>query len=82
MEKPEIEYPCIWSYRTIGSDHDSMMKEIPLKLGTIPHTITPGNQSSKGNYCSLNVDATVQSEMERHAVTTLLKSVSGVKMVL
>ena len=82
MEKPEIEYPCVWSYRAIGSNHDLMMEEITLKLAAIPHTITPGNQSSRGNYCSLNVDATVASETERHAITTLLRSVSGVKMVL
>lgn len=82
MEKPEIEYPCTWSYRAIGSDKNLMMQEIPKKLASIPHTISPGNMSRAGKYCSINIDATVQSESERHTVTTMLRSISGVKMVL
>ena len=82
MEKPVIEYPCTWSYRAIGTDKDVMLKEIPKKLGSIPHTVSPGNTSRGGNYCSLNIDATVQSESERLSITPLLKSIPGVKMVL
>ena len=59
-----------------------MIREIPLKLGAIPHTVTEGNRSSRGNYCSLNIDATVQSEQERLSILPLLQSISCVKMVL
>ena len=82
MEKPEIEYPCTWSYRAIGTDKELMLREIPNKLGSIPHTVSPGNTSRAGNYCSLQIDATVQSESERLSVTPLLQSIPGVKMVL
>ncbi|MBN1757163.1 MAG: DUF493 domain-containing protein [Chitinispirillaceae bacterium] len=82
MEKPVIEYPCTWSYRAIGTDKNVMMAEIPLKLGSIPYSITQGNTSRAGNYCSLNIDAIVQSESERLSITPMLRSIPGVKMVL
>ena len=71
MEKPVIEYPCTWSYRAIGTDSDFMMKEIADRLASIPHTVTSGNTSRGGNYCSLNVDATVHSETERLSIVPL-----------
>ena len=82
MKKPVIEYPCTWSYRVIGSDSTLMMKEIPARLGDIQHTITPANLSRKGNYCSINVEAIVQTESERLSIIPLLRSIPEVKMVL
>ena len=82
MKKPVIEYPCTWSYRAIGTDANLMKKEIPLKLGSIPHTITSGNTSREGNYCSVNIDAMVHTETERLSIVPLIKSIPGVKMVL
>ena len=82
MEKPVIEYPCTWSFRAIGTDSNLMTREISVKLAAYTYTITPGNQSRNGNYCSLNIDATVHSETERLSIIPLLKSISGVKMVL
>jgi putative lipoic acid-binding regulatory protein len=82
MKKPVIEYPCTWSYRAIGSDEGTMMREISVKLGTIKHEITMGNQSKNGTYISINIDALVASETERLSIIPLLQSIKGVKMVL
>lgn len=82
MQKLDLTYPCTWSYCAIGSDREAMMREIPVKLGAIPHAIAPGNKSSAGNYCSLYIDATVRSEEQRLAIASLLKSITGVKAVL
>lgn len=82
MKKPFIEYPCTWSYRVIGTDESVMVRKIPLKLSAVKHTVSPGNQSRKGNYISLNIDVIVTSESERMSIIPLLRSIPGVKMVL
>jgi putative lipoic acid-binding regulatory protein len=82
VEKPIITYPCSWSYRVIGTDKELMLKKIPEKLGTIKHTVSAGNQSAKGKYTSLNIDAVVHDEKERLSVLSLLQSIETVKMVI
>ena len=82
MDKPVIQYPCTWSYRVIGADKETMLREIPEKLSAIKHSICAGNRSAKGTYISINVEALVNDEQEQLAITPLLQSIPTVKMVI
>ena len=82
VEKPVINYPCKWNYRIVGADGDLIKKGIAEKLQGIEHTISDGNTSSRGNYVSINVDALVHTEEERLSITSLLRKIPAVKIVL
>jgi uncharacterized protein len=81
-EKLQLEYPCQWSYKLIGHEHDaihSAVKEIILEK---PHTIKLSNKSKTGKYVSINLDLIVQNEDERNFIHEALKNHQNIKMVL
>jgi uncharacterized protein len=81
-ERPEIEYPCIWTYKVIGTDQ-SQLNEVILAACS-PHAvlISPSRQSSKGKYLSVNAELVVPDETVRLRIYESLKSSSAVKIVL
>lgn len=80
--KPNIEYPCDWHYKVIGTDADEMIKAIELAVDGIDYKISSSNVSSKGNYFSLNLKVFVTSEAIRDIIFLKLKDNEFVKMVL
>ena len=81
-KKPNIEYPCDWEYKVIGTDVDEMIKAIELITEGMDYKISPSNVSSKGNYFSLNLTVFVPSEVIRDIIFVKLESNEFVKMVL
>jgi uncharacterized protein len=82
MQKPEITYPCTWPYRVIGEDVTCISKEIAERLKErYRFELEMGNVSRLGKYVSVHVEVDVVDEAQRNSVFTLLKSISGVKMV-
>ena len=81
-KKPNIEYPCNWDYKVIGTDVDEMIKAIELITKGMDYKISPSNVSSKGNYFSLNLTVFVTSEVIRDIIFAKLESNEFVKMVL
>ena len=81
MEKPEIGYPCVWPFRVIGNDAESLRGSITEVLSSHSFELGSGNTSSQGRYISLHVEVAVAHEEERNTVFSMLKNVSGVKMV-
>jgi uncharacterized protein len=81
-KKPNIEYPCDWDYKVIGTDVDEMIKAIELITKGMEYKISPSNVSSKGNYFSLNLSVFVPSEVIRDIIFVKLESNEFVKMVL
>lgn len=80
--KPNIEYPCDWHYKVIGTDADEMIKAIELAVDGMDYKISSSNVSSKGNYFSLNLKVFVSSEVIRDIIFAKLKDNESVKMVL
>ncbi len=80
--KPNIEYPCNWHYKVIGTDASEMIKAIELAVDGMDYKISSSNVSSKGNYFSLNLKVFVTSEVIRDIIFTKLKANEFVKMVL
>ena len=81
-KKPNIEYPCDWHYKVIGTDTDEMIKAIELAVKGLDYKITSSNISSKGNYFSLNLKVFVTSEVLRDIIFAKLKDNEFIKMVL
>jgi putative lipoic acid-binding regulatory protein len=81
-KKPNIEYPCDWEYKVIGTDVDEMLKAIEQVVEGIEYRISSSNVSSKGKYFSLNLTVFVTSEVIRDIIFAKLKDCKSVKMVL
>lgn len=81
-KKPNIEYPCNWDYKVIGTDVDEMIKVIEKVVIGMEYKISSSNVSSKGNYFSLGLKVYVTSEVIRDLIFAKLKENEFVKMVL
>ena len=81
-KKPNIEYPCDWHYKVIGTDVDEMIKVIDQIAEGMDYKISSSNISSKGNYFSINLTVFVISEVIRDIIFAKLKENEFVKMVL
>lgn len=81
-KKPNIEYPCNWDYKVIGTDVDEMISIIEQSVEGMDYKISSSNVSSKGNYFSLNLKVFVSSEVIRDLVFAKLKASEFIKMVL
>ena len=82
QEKPEIEYPCTWVYKVIGSDKDLLTEVIMTACAPASVKIAHSNTSSKGTYLSLNASLVVEDEKMRLQIYELLKNHPAVKFVL
>jgi hypothetical protein len=82
MQKPNIEYPCEWSYRIIGKE-ESLLREAAVSVaGDRTYTLKKSNTSAGGKYVSLHLTVTVTDEDERLRIFGELKQCPPVKMVL
>lgn len=78
----EMEYPCKWTYKVIGTDAFEMRKAIAEVVGEKEHSISVSNHSATGKYTSLNLEIVVESETQRTEYFTSLKQHTAIKMVL
>ena len=81
-QKPEIEYPCIWEYRIIGSDSEAITSAISDIMGNRDYSIKEGNKSKTGKYVSFNLETFVNDEEYRISLFHQLKEHSDITMVL
>lgn len=81
-KKPDIEYPCNWDYKIIGTDVDQMISVIEKTVAGMEYNISSSNVSSKGKYFSLNLKVFVTSEAIRNIIFEKLESSDYVKMVI
>lgn len=63
--KPQIDYPCTWSYRVIGMDEARMRAAVLEIVGAAEHTLTLERESSAGKYRALQLDLLVRDEAHR-----------------
>lgn len=81
-KKPNIEYPCNWYYKVIGTDVDEMIRVIEISVEGMEFDISSSNVSSKGKYFSINLKVYVTSEAIRDIIFAKLESSEYVKMVI
>lgn len=82
QNKPEINYPCEWHYRIIGTIEESMRKAAESVSIGKKYNLVASNQSSGGKYFSLQLSVLVENEEERLAIFEKLKANPEIKMVL
>lgn len=81
-EKLELEYPCMWTYKVIGTDQESLKKAIAEVVQERECLITFSNSSSNGKYLCLNLEMNVHSDEDRTANHLALKNHPAITMVL
>jgi uncharacterized protein len=79
--KINIDYPCLWVYKVIGSDETTMRTAI---AEAIPGgcEITTSRSSAGGKYVSLTVTVRVEDEIGRTSIYEALLKDLSVKVVL
>ena len=80
-KKPEIEYPCEWSYRIIGDDIKKMVEAVENAVDGMEYDLQASNISKKGNYYSINLKVVVDNEVVRNIVFEKIEKHENVKMV-
>jgi len=81
-KRPEIEYPCEWAYKIIGTNIEKILEAIENAVSDMKHEVTPSNISKKGKYFSLNLLVTVPNETVRDIVYKKLNSSDSIKIVI
>ena len=80
--KPEMDYPCQWGYKVIGTEDAGLRSAITEIVQDIPHSVTPSNRSISGKYICLNVEILVLNEDQRLTIYEGLRRHPAVKIVL
>jgi putative lipoic acid-binding regulatory protein len=80
--RPEIEYPCDWSYKLIGKDKAALQACVFDIVGERPYATKEGNSSSKGKFHTLNMTCRVESEQDRNEIFKAFSDHDDVKMVI
>ena len=81
-EKPDIEYPCEWGYKLIGTNIVELEACIFDIVGERAYTTKKGNTSSKGKFHALNMKCKVESQKDRDKIFKAFSDHSDVKMVI
>jgi len=82
MKKPDIKYPCEWSYTVIGTDEDIIREAVCECLGDRGYSIFFSKKSEHGKYISLNIKTNVLNEDDRNKIYSVLCKCSSVKTIL
>ena len=80
-KRPQIDYPCEWSYRIIGDDIKKMVGAVEDAVKGLEYDLQASNISNKGNYFSISLKVFVDNEVVRDLVYEKLKNHKNVKMV-
>jgi len=81
-EKPQIDYPCEWGYKVIGTDKNILESVIAEVMNGRSYQKKGGNSSSKGKFHSLSTSCRVLSEVDRDAIFKAFQEHKEVKMVI
>jgi len=80
--KVEIDYPCAWDFKVIGTDPARLQEVVAGVMAGRDYLLTPSHHSSSGKYHSLTLEAVVSDEADRNRIYNTLKEHPEIKMVL
>lgn len=63
-DKPEIDYPCGWSYKLIGREEAALRAAVDTVVQG-DYSLVHSRESTGGKYLSLELSLTVSTEEER-----------------
>jgi len=81
-QRPEIEYPCEWAYKVIGSDVNKILYAIEEAAMGLTYDVSPSNVSSNGKYYSINFKLEVPNETVRNLIYEKLEKCPDIKFIL
>ena len=81
-QQPEIEYPCRWSYRIIGTSDEAIRAAVVEVVGDTEHALHASNESRGGKYVSLRLTLTVVDDDHRLRIYRRISRAECVKMIL
>ena len=81
-EKPQIDYPCEWGYKIIGTDRLKLEAVVFEVMGNRDYKQKGGNSSSKGKFHSLSTSCNVTSQEDRDSIFKAFQEHKDVKMVI
>jgi len=90
LPKPEIEYPCPWDFKIIGTDEDALRvavadclkRALSVAPGQREFELSASRSSVGGKYVSLRLNLMVMDEAERNGVFHSLAEHAEIRMVL
>jgi len=80
--KPNIEYPCEWGFKIIGTNKERLSISITEVMGEREYKTRAGNSSSKGKFHSMNAYCQVASEKDRDSIFKAFQEHIDIKMVI
>lgn len=80
--KVQLEYPCPWVYKIIGSDENEMRLAVAEIIRDRNYKISHSRSSDTAKYHCLNVELSIESDSHRTTLYEALKSHRAVKIVL
>lgn len=80
--RPEISYPCSWTYRIICTREEPVRAAVLGIVGGIEHGLRHLGASSAGNYQRLELVLEVRDEAHRNEIYVALGRVAEVRFVL
>ncbi|MGR0480049.1 MAG: HP0495 family protein [Candidatus Electronema sp. V4] len=78
----QIDYPCVWQYKLIGTDREAMRAAVSALLGDAPYSFSESRRSSAGSYLSMNLEVTVESDEQRQSLYRHLAGHPAVRLAL
>jgi len=80
--RPEISYPCTWTYRLICVDEQVLRAAVVALMGTSEHALETIGSSASGRYQRLELRVLVRDEIERNDIFQALGRIEVVRFVL
>jgi uncharacterized protein len=80
--RPEIVYPCPWSYQVIGLDEQGLRAAVAVLLAGRTYSLLVSKKSRTGKYTSFGLELVVVDEADRNALFEALAAIAGVTFVL
>lgn len=80
--RPELSYPCTWTYRIICTDQGALRSAVTALMGTSEHTLELVGDSASGRYSRLELRVHVRDEGERNDIFVALGKITVVRFVL
>jgi putative lipoic acid-binding regulatory protein len=70
--RPEISYPCFWTYRVICTDEPALRSAVASIVGAAEHTLERIGDSASGRYHRLELVVSVRDEAHRNEIFVAL----------
>ena len=81
-QRPEITYPCSWTYTLVGEGEEPLFAHAELVLAGLEHEKSLSHRSSTGRYTSIAITLVVRDEAQRLALFDALQPHPAVRVVI